>query len=242
MTYLQRSSRPMSDTSLYHALSDVEVARRIRRPYPRVCEWHRPRGATGVLGRVGGPRLVRDPEYLRMGSLRREITQRPLVRTPNRDRYTIGPSSYFGTARSEVCRKPGSVMCAGEGRQPARRITSEFRTKAAAASALLARSDDQEERKGQCSFSTNRSPSALRLAGGPYRQPNKPPNPPAALPRPELTARRGGPDCVIQGVRRGSLGPPDLPAQRDIGAGVGSVARFVPPSDARIVQRYRLAA
>lgn len=36
-------------------------------------------GATGMLGRMGGPRLVRDPEYLRMGSLRGEIVQRPLV-------------------------------------------------------------------------------------------------------------------------------------------------------------------
>jgi hypothetical protein len=41
---------------------------------------------------------------------------------------------------------------------------------------------------------------------------------------------------------RDDLGHLVSPAQRDIDAGVLSVARFVPRSDARIVHRYRLAA
>jgi hypothetical protein len=55
---------------------------------------------------------------------------------------------------------------------------------------------------------------------------------------PSRSQRRG---CVIR-----KLGAPfvitDFPAQRDFVAGVRSVARYVPPSDARIVQEYRLAA
>ena len=52
-------------------------------------------------------------------------------------------------------------------------------------------------------------------------------------------AKAGAPSSSGPLTRRG---PADFPAQHNFGAGVRSAARYVPPSDARVVQEYRLAA
>ncbi len=87
-----------------------------------------------------------------------------------------------------------------------------------------------------------RPPALVRMAG-----------PPAPIGGWVSEPFRGGPaaglasagrrrEFLIQEPRSASCWPPDFPAQRDFGAGVQSVARYVPGSDARIRQEYRLAA
>jgi hypothetical protein len=67
-----------------------------------------------------------------------------------------------------------------------------------------------------------------------------------ALPRPsrglDFPPEAARADCLIQELPSGFRGPPESPAQRDIRAGVQSAARYVPRSDARVTQQYRLVA
>ena len=106
----------------FYLLTDDETGKLInislwetREEMERSLEARRPASTTRPSQRPGSPHCASKPTKSQCRSEPSPSARRPASRATNRYRHTVASSQLLGHSPRDVCRKTGSVMCAGEG-------------------------------------------------------------------------------------------------------------------------------